>query len=171
MAAIHIDEVKAMAKKAYDDAATMESYFEAVFDDDNGEAVHYAWALTHLPRAADQSIAAHRDDLVARATTTANVSLRRICLALLNRIDWPLDAADEEVPQSYITLLDFCLMHMMMADETYGVRSLCMKLAYTLCLPYPELMGELRRSLLMIEPSNLGAGVKHTRNKLLNTIK
>ena len=60
--------------------------------------------------------------------------------------------------------------HMMMIDEPCGVRSLCMKLAYKLSLPYPELMGELRECLQMIEPTELGAGVRHTRNKILNTL-
>ena len=60
--------------------------------------------------------------------------------------------------------------HMMMPDEPYGVRSLCMKLAYTLSLPYPELLEEVRQSLLLIEPSELGSGVRHTRNKILKSL-
>ncbi len=170
MATIHIDDVKAMARKAYDDPATMERYFAAVFDGGSPDAVHCAWALTHLPSDANSSIAAHRDSLVACATSTSNVSLRRLSLALLNRIEWPHNANPDNVPESYITLLDFCLLHMMMADEPYGVRALCIKLAFTLCSPYPELREELRQSLLLIEPSNLGAGVKNTRNKVLKAL-
>jgi len=43
-------------------------------------------------------------------------------------------------------------------------------LAFTLCSPYPELREELRQSLLLLEPSNLGAGVNHTRNKVLKAL-
>ena len=74
------------------------------------------------------------------------------------------------MPEYYVTLLDFCMEHMMMPDEPYGVRSLCMKLSYTLSLPYPELLEEVRQSLLLIEPSELGSGVRHTRNKILKSL-
>ena len=45
-----------------------------------------------------------------------------------------------------------------------------MKLAYKISLPFPELLDELRQSLLLIEPSDLGAGVRCTRNKILKSL-
>lgn len=167
MATIHVEEIKAMARRAHTDAAMREGLFAAMLGDDRDEAVHSAWALTHLPKTDNIHIAAHREELARLATTTADTSLRRITLALLERLDWIMPDTDD-VPQYYVALMDFCMEHMMMPDETYGVRALCMKLSYTLCLPYPELLEEIRQSLLLIEPSELGAGVRHTRNKILN---
>ena len=100
--------------------------------------------------------------------TTENISLRRLTLALLERLDWR--TAGDDVPEHYMVLLDFCLLHMMLADEPYGVRALCMKLAYQISLPYAELLNELRQSLLLLQPSELGPGVRHTRNKILNSL-
>lgn len=166
---MRIDEVKAMARRAHDDARVLEGLFEAMLGSERDEAVHAAWALTHLPKQDNGSIAKHREELAALATTTADTSLRRITLSLLERIDWELQDSDD-APESYVALLNFSMEHMMMADEPYGVRALCMKLAYTLSLPYPELLEELRRSLTMIEPAELSAGVRHTRNKILGKV-
>ena len=166
MATIHVDEIKAMARRAHEDAAFREELFAEVVRD---HAVDAAWVLTHLPKTDNEYIAEHREELVEIATTTNNVSLRRITLTLLERIDWSVFNPDD-VPQYYVNLLDFSMAHLMMAEEPYGVRSLCMKLAYSLSLPYPELLGELKRSLLMLEPSDLGSGVRCTYNKILKKI-
>lgn len=170
MPTLHIDDIKAIARRAHDDAAERERLFAAMRGDDREEAVHAAWALTHLPKGDNDHIARHREALTALATTTPDTSLRRISLALLERIDWTVTDPDE-VPEYYVKLLDFSMEHMMMPDEPYGVRALCMKLAYTLSLPYPELLEELRQSLLLIEPTELGAGVRHTRNKILAILR
>lgn len=164
---MHIGEVKALAQRAHDDATVREGLFSAMQGDDRDEAVHAAWALTHLPKTDTGHIAQHREALVELATTTPDTSLRRITLALLERLDWQLSGEPNE---HYMTLLDFSFSHMMMPEEPYGVRSLCMKLAYTLSLPYPELLEELRQSLLLLEPTELGAGVRHTRNKILKSL-
>ena len=169
MPTLHIKDIKAIAQKAHDSATYREGLFEAMLGDDRDEAVHVAWALTHLPKTDNTHIAKHREELTGLATTTPDTSLRRITLSLLERIDWSV-ADPDDVPEYYVTLLDFCMEHMMMPDEPYGVRSLCMKLSYTLSLPYPELLEEVRQSLLLIEPSELGSGVRHTRNKILKSL-
>lgn len=160
---MHIGEIKAMARQAHDDAAARESLFEALQDYDRDESVHAAWALTHLPKEDNIHIAAHREELVMLATTTPDTSLRRITLSLLERLEW-------DVEEVRTDLLDFCLEHLLLPDEPYGVRALCIKLAYKQCRHYPELCGELKQCLLLMEPTDLGAGVKHTRNKILKNL-
>ena len=167
MATIHIDEVKAIARRAHDDSTILEGLFYTMLGDNRDEAVHAAWALTHLPKSDNTHIATHREMLVHLATNTPDCSMRRITLALLERLDWQ---TSDEPPSYYVTLMDFCFSHMMTGDEPYGVRALCIKLAYKLSLPYPELLEELRQSLLLLEPSELGAGVRHTRNKILKLL-
>lgn len=167
---MHVDEIKAMARRAHEDRKELDGLFEAMFGGNREVAVHSAWALTHLPKTDNDVITEHREPLVAMAITTGDISLRRITLALLERADWTMPREDD-VPRYYVDLLDFSMEHLMMSDEPYGVRSLCMKLAYTLSQPYPELLEELRRSLLMIEPSDLGKGVDHTRNKILQMLQ
>lgn len=169
MSTLHIADIKAIALRAHNNATVRESLFAAMQGDDRDEAVHAAWALTHLPKGDNDYIAAHREALVALATATADTSLRRITLTLLERLDWSVPDPDD-VPEYYVALLNFSMEHLMMSDEPYGVRSLCMKLAYKLSLAYPELLEELRQSLLMTEPSELGTGVRHTRNKILKSL-
>ena len=167
MATIHVDEIKALARRAHGDPQLRERLFADIHGDDRSDAVHAAWTLTHLPHIDNVHIATHREELVQMAITTTDTSLRRLSLALLERLDWSTNGDPSEY---YMQLLDFCLTHMMLPDEPYGVRALCMKLSYQLSIPYPELLGELRQSLLLLEPSDLGAGVRHTRNKLLKLL-
>ena len=158
-----------MAQQAHADVSVRERLFEAMRGDDLDDAVNAAWALTHLPKTDNHHISAHREELTSLAISITDTSLRRITLTLLERLDWQTDDIDN-TPEYYIALLDFCMEHLMMSEETYGVRSLCMKIAYKISLPFPELLDEVRQSLLLIEPSDLGTGVRHTRNKILNSL-
>jgi hypothetical protein len=168
---MHIGDIKALAKSAHDDAGVRERLFATLLGAQTSpsattqdkEAVNAAWALTHLPKEDNIYINMYRAELVQLALITPEVPLRRLSMVLLERLDWGRDDVRTD-------LLDFCLEHMMLADESYGVRALCMKLAYRLSLPYPELLGELRRSLLLLEPSELGAGVRCTRKNLLKIL-
>ncbi len=152
-----------MAQRAHADTAVREGLFAAMQGDDRREAFNAAWALTHLPASDNKYIDAHREMLVDFALATPDTSLRRLSLALLERLEWPVDAIRTD-------LLDFCLEHMIMAVEPYGIRALCIKLAYLQCHHCPELKYELRQGLLLMEPSELGAGVKHTRGKILKLL-
>lgn len=160
---MHVDDIKALAQRAHGDATERERLFRAMLSGEGKEASNAAWALTHLPVADNKHIATHREELVQLAVSTPEVPLRRLSMALLERLEWGVDDVR-------IDLLDFCLEHMMRPDEPYGVKALCMKLAYRQCRHYPELCGELKRCLLLMEPSELGAGVKHTRGKLLKVL-
>lgn len=164
MDVMHIDEIKSLAHRAHDDSTLREELFRDVLRGEGREAYHAAWALTHLPKEDDIYIDTRREELTAFAIATPDTSLRRLALVLLERLEWGRDDVRTD-------LLDFCLEHMMLADETYGVKSLCMKISYQMCRHYPELKEELRQSLLLMEPSELGTGVKHTRGKILEKLR
>ena len=161
MATIHIDEVKCLAQSAHRDAKVREDLFSEALADKGRQSSHAAWVLTHMPSDDNKYVDEHREELLQLALATEDTSLRRISLTLLERLEW----SDADV-----RLLDFCLDRMMRRDEPYGVRSLCMKLAYAQCIHYPELMDELRQALLYIEPDEIGAGVRHTRTKILKML-
>ena len=185
---MHIDDIKALAKRAHGDAEVRERLFATLLGaqtsssaiaSDGGdrcrpsrryttrsqdkEASNAAWALTHLPKEDNIYINMYRAELVQLAVTTLEVPLRRLSMVLLERLEWGRDDVRTD-------LLDFCLEHMMLADEPYGVKALCIKLAYQQCRHYPELCAELKQCLLLMEPSELGAGVKHTRGKILKLL-
>ena len=163
MMVMHIDDIKALAHRAHGDARERERLFTTMLSGDGREAYFAAWALTHLPVADNVHIAAHRDELVRLAISTSEVSLRRLSLVLLERLEWCKDDVRTD-------LLDFCLQRMMQNDEPYGIRALCVKLAYMQCRHYSELLDELKQSLLMMEHTEMGPGVKHIRNKILSKL-
>ena len=163
MATMHINDVKALAHKAHTDAVIRQSMFEDVLADDGRRSSLAAWVLTHLPSDDDVFVDSHRDDLVHVALSTSDTSLRRLALTLLNRLEWPKEAVRTD-------FLDFTLEHLSSPDEPYGVRSLCIKLAFAQCVHYSELREELRQVLLMIEPSEIGPGIRNTRNKILGRL-
>ena len=163
MMVMHIDDIKALAKSAHNDAEVRERLFRTMLSGEGKEASNAAWALTHLPKEDNIYINMYRAELVQLAITTPEVPLRRLSMVLLERLEWGRDDVRTD-------LLDFCLEHMMLADEPYGVKALCMKLAYQQCRHYPELCAELKQCLLLMEPSEQGAGVKHTRGKILKLL-
>lgn len=160
---MHVDDIKALAKSAHEDAEVRGRLFRAMLSGEGKEASNAAWALTHLPKEDNKYINMYRAGLVQLALTTPEVPLRRLSMVLLKRLEWGRDDVRTD-------LLDFCLEHMLLAGEPYGVKALCMKLAYLQCRHYPELCAELKQSLLLMEPSELGAGVRHTRGKILKLL-
>lgn len=160
---MHIDEIKMEAQKAHRDKECRDGLFASMLSGAGRQAYYAAWALTHLPATDNASIDEHREALVQLAVSTQEVSLRRLSMVLLERLEWGVDDVRTD-------LLDFCLEHMLLPDEPYGVKALCMKLAYKQCCHYPELKAELKQSLLLMEPGELGAGVKHTRGKILKLL-
>ncbi len=165
---MHIGDIKALAQRAHRDERFRDGLFAAMYGDDLREARNAAWALTHLPKEDTiYYIDTRRAELTAFAISTPDTSLRRLSLVLLERLEWGRETLDDEC---YVRLLDFCMEHMLLPDEPYGIKALCMKLAYQQCRHYPELCAELKQCLLLMEPSELGAGVKHTRGKILKLL-
>lgn len=160
MESLHIDDVKALAMSAHGDGEVRRSLFADALEGDVRRSANALWVLTHLPRKDDVSIAEHRRELTVLALEATDVTRRRLALTLLERLEWSVDQVDT-------ALLDFCLAHLMDPSEAVGVRALCAKLAYLQCRHYPELLGELRQSLLMLAPALLKPGLKHVRNKIL----
>lgn len=160
MESLHIDDVKALAMSAHGNAGVRRSLFADALEGEGRASANALWALTHLPSQDDVFIAEHRQGLTALALEAADATRRRLALTLLERLEWGVDQVDT-------ALLDFCLGHLMDPSEAVGVRALCAKLAYRQCRHYPELLGELRQSLLMLDPALLKPGLRHVRNKIL----
>lgn len=152
-----------MANRAHSDEAVRESLFETMLHGSGREASAAAWTLTHLPVSDNLYIAAHREELIQLAISTPDVPIRRLSLALLERLEWGIDEVRTD-------LLDFCLQRMVQGDEPYGVRALCVKLGYMQCRHYPELLEELRQCLLMMNQTEMGRGLKHTQKKILSLL-
>ena len=156
-------DIHALALQAQQDNRLLQQLFATTLSGQGREARYAAWTLTHLPPSTNPAIAAHRDPLVTLALTTPDSSLLRLTLNLLARLTWQTDNIRTD-------LLDFCLAAIPNPRQPYGVRALCIKLAWQQCRHYPELAAELRQTLLLLDPADLKPGLKHTWAQTLRLI-
>lgn len=68
-----------------------------------------------------------------------------------------------------VDFLDFCLESMILASEPHAVQATCMKIAYELCRPIPELLQELRITLETME-RDLSPAMSTTRRNILKAM-
>ena len=121
------------------------------------------WGLTKASKKELSQLETIKDSLIDLAMTTANSSVRRLSLNIVER----LRMEEDEVRTDF---LDFCFEHMTDIQEFPGIQSLCMKLAYRMCSFYPELMGELRRTIEAMEIEYYKPAVKSLRSRILRWV-
>ena len=132
-----------------------------VYNEDAKVARNALWVLT---KANDKELSAlqpFRNELIDLAMTTKHSAVRRLSLNIVERLKMDKDDLQTE-------FLDFCLEHMLDVEELPGVQAICMKLAYRMCMFYPELMEELKRTLQAMAIEYYKPAVKCTRNRILN---
>lgn len=133
-------------------------------DEDYQVARNALWGLT---KASDRELATLQPmlhELIDKALSEKNPSVRRLSLNII----WRLKMEEEDLRTDF---LDFCLEHMQDPDEYPGIQSLCLKLAYRMCLYYPELMDELRRTLEGMEMAYYTPALRSVRNRILQNKK
>lgn len=130
------------------------------FDEDYKVARSALWGLTKAKDHELSQLQVLFNELIEQAMHTENSSVRRLTLNIIERL--PMNEEDMRTD-----FLDFCFEHMVKGDEFPGVQTICMKLAYRLCKPYPELIDELKRTLEDMEIEYYKPAVKGIRNKIL----
>ena len=131
-----------------------------VFDEDYKVARSALWGLTKANDHELLELQVLLNELIDQAMNVENSSVRRLTLNIVERL--PMDEEDMRTD-----FLDFCFEHMVKGDEFPGVQTICMKLAYRMSKPYPELMDELKRTLEDMEIEYYKPAVKGVRNKIL----
>lgn len=101
------------------------------------------------------------NELIDQAMQTANSSVRRLTLNIIER----LILEEDDLRTDF---LDFCFEHMVSIEEFPGIQTLCMKLAYRMCSFYPELMDELKRTLEAMEIEYYKPAIKCLRKRILS---
>jgi len=132
-----------------------------VFDSDYKVSRSALWGLTKARDPELSTLQPLLDELIDQAMQTDNSSVRRLTLNIIER----LEMGEDDMRTDF---LDFCFEHAVKGDEFPGVQTLCMKLAYRMSKPYPELMDELRRLLETMEIEYYKPAVKGIRNKILS---
>lgn len=129
-------------------------------DEDYQVARNALWGLTKASKQELSQLEPIKDKIINLAMSTDNSSVRRLSLNLVER----LKMEEEEVRTDF---LDFCFDHMTDINEFPGIQSLCMKLACRMCSFFPELTGELRRTVEAMEIDYYKPAVKSVRSKIL----
>ena len=137
--------------------------YTLLFDEDDKVAYQAAWVLTHFSISENEWLYGKQEELINEVLSCQHPGKRRLLLSLLNR--QPL----ADPPR--VDFLDFCMEHMLSKDELPGVQTLCIKLAYEMCRPIPELLQELRSMLEIMEPSLLVPSIRAVRKNVLKAMQ
>lgn len=145
------------------DNPTNLALYRLLYDNDKRIANNAAWVFTHFDLHSNQWLYDKHDALIDEAMQTTDQTKRRLLLSLLLRQPF----SSENFRADF---LNFCLDCITAIHASISIKSLCMKLAYEQCKPYPELLDELRNILELMEMELLPAGVKTTRKNMLKLL-
>ena len=132
-----------------------------VFDSNYRMARSALWELTKATNEELSELQVILNELIDQAMQTENSSVRRLTLNIIERLKMDEDDLRTD-------FLDFCFEHMVSIEEFPGIQTLCMKLAYRMCIFYPELMDELKRTLEAMEIDYYKPAVKCLRKRILS---
>lgn len=120
--------------------------YELLVGEDEIISYQAAWIFTHFSPEESKWLYNKQDELINKTLTVKHRGRKRLLLSLLYK--QPLGTPPR------VDLLDFCLERISCPQELPGIQSLCMKIAYELCLPIPELCHELKTILEMMPPES-----------------
>lgn len=121
-------------------------------------------ALSAICKATDKELAMLKpmwNEMVDKAITSDCPAIKGRLLGIIERIEMTEDDLRTD-------LLDFCLERMQHPEEMPSTQANSMKIAFRICKFYPELMEELKRTLLAMEISYFTPAVKNVRRRILN---
>ncbi len=158
---IGMDDVHEILRLTHDSDSRKQELYNLAIGEDETIGYHATWILTHFSSEDNKWLYNKQDELIDEVLVCKHEGKRRVILNLLYK--QPL----ANPPR--VDFLDFCLERMISVKELPAVQSLCMKIAYELCRPIPELMQELKTMLEMME-SDLCPAIRATRKNILKTI-
>lgn len=160
---IHMEDIHETLLYVEGSEQRKQELYELIYHERDMVAYQVLWVFTHLSPEENEWLFTKQDELINEVLKCEHPGKRRLFLNLL--LKQPL----ANPPR--VDFLDFCLERMISKDELPGVQSLCMKLAYELCRPIPELLQELRTMLEMMEPDLLLPSMRTVRKNVLKAMK
>ena len=141
----------------------MEDLYQLTFDDNDRVAFNALWVFTHFDTDNIKWLYQKQDDLINRVLCEKNVTKCRLMLTLLSRLSF----TEEKLRSDFI---DFCIAKITACSQPYGVRALCIKLAWAQMKFYPELLEELKLALEMLEQETLSPGLASAKRQVMKKI-
>lgn len=158
---IGMDDIHDITYLTQGDNVRKQELYDLLFDQDDRLAYQAAWIMTHFSVKENEWLHNKQNELIDEVLVCTHTGKRRLILALLYK--------QPTVSPPRVDLLNFCLDHMLSKKEPFGVQSLCIKLAYKLCRPIPELTQELKRTLEMMEDT-LSPAIQIAKKNILKDI-
>ena len=159
---IGMDDINEILRLTHDSDNRKQELYNLVIGEDETIGYHAAWIFTHFSSQDNEWLYNKHDQLINEVLVCKHGGKRRVMLNLLYRQPF------SNPPR--VDFLDFCLERMMSSEELPGVKSLCMKIAYELCRPIPELMQELKTMLAMME-GDLVPSIQAVRKNILKAMQ
>lgn len=158
---IGMDDIHKIISSIQGDLKRKQELYYLLFDQDDNIAYRAAWVMTHFSAKENEFLYNKQNELIDESLRCNHIGKRRLILAILYK--QPL----ANLPR--VDFLDFCLERMILKSEAFGTRALCMKIAYELCLPIPELKQELQIILEMME-GELSPAIQVTKKNILKAM-
>ena len=137
--------------------------YQLLFDDDETTAYQAAWVFNHFSLYENKWLYDKQEELIDGTIACQHSGRKRLLLSLLYR--QPL----HNPPRT--DFLDFCLERMVAKNEPPAIQTLCMKLAYELCRPIPELLQEFRAIMEMVEFELFAISMRTARKNVLKAMQ
>jgi len=144
--------------------ARKEELYRVMMDDDGRAGGNAVWIFSHFTEEDNKWLFSKQKELIDAVMRTKSTTKRRIMMVLLERQPF----TEESFRADY---LDFCLEHMAMLEEPYGIRAMCMKQAFVQCCLVPELLSELESTLQLMEDNFLSPGLRTTKKNVLKKMR
>lgn len=160
---INAADIRRICAQLQGNAVLKQSLYDLFLHPEPRVANNAAWVFTHLDAAEMRWLIPHTAELTEAVVSCRTHVKPWLLLTLLNALPVP------DSPR--MDFLDFCIERLSDPAEKGGVRSVCIKLAYALCRPYPELTEELRQHLELLQPEFLSPAVRCARRSILRLMQ
>ena len=159
---IHINIIREILLYVEGNDERKQELYELIFHEDDTISYQTLWVFTHFNKEDNEWLLPRQNELIDEVLRCEHPGKRRLFLNLI------LKQPQANPPR--VDFLDFCLERMLSKKELPGVQTLCMKLAYELARPIPELLQEYRSLVDIMNPNLLQISMKTARKNILKKI-
>lgn len=139
-----------------------EIIYQLIFDPDVTVSWRAGWVCEKLAEKHPEWFEGRQEELTEKIINCRHDGTRRVLLSILY---------DIPVAKPFpVNLLDFSFAHMLDLNEPIAIQSLCVKMAYKLCLEEPELLPELKMYLETAETEYYSTGVRTCIRKVMQNL-
>lgn len=159
---IKMEDIDGILEITHTSDSKKQELYNILIGKDEKMGCQAAWIFTHFSSQDNKWLYKKQNELIDILLICKHGGKRRLILSLLYKQPF--------MEPIRVDFLDFCLERIITVKELAGVQSLCIKIAYELCRPFPELIQELKSILEMME-GDLSPAILNVRKNILKAIQ